>query len=89
MDVQKVELGRQSEGQARWSWITVTAGVEVTNYVTIRRVCKISKEGVKVHAPKYQKLKDEGCVGVMGNPDTSCENFVNIQPGSEPIMSNS
>ena len=56
---------------------------------SIRRVCKISKEGVKVHAPKYQKLKDEGCVGVVGNPDTSCENFVNIQPGSEPIMSNS
>ena len=36
MDGQKVELGRQREGQARW--ITVTAGAEVTISVTTRRV---------------------------------------------------
>ena len=39
------ELGRQREGQS-----TVTAGAEVTISITMRRVNRLGKEGVKVHA---------------------------------------
>ena len=87
MDGQKVELGRQREGQSRV--ITVTAGAEVTISITMRRVNRLGKEGVKVHAPKYQKPKDEGWVVVVGNPDTrelaALKRFHNLQPVVSPL----
>ena len=68
VDGEKVQLGRPREGQTRW--IMVNSGAEVTISVTMRRVNRLGKEGVKVHAPKYPKPKDEGWVVVVGSPDT-------------------
>jgi len=64
----KVNVGKQMANQNRW--IKVTAGSEVTISITMRRLNRLGKEGVKVHAPKYQKPKDEGWVVVVGSPDT-------------------
>jgi len=64
----KVPVGKQMSTQSRW--IKVTAGSEVTISITMRRMNRLGKEGVKVHAPKYQKPKDEGWVVVVGSPDT-------------------
>jgi hypothetical protein len=46
----------------------VTAGAEVT--ILMRRVNRLGKVGVKVHAPKYGKPMDERWLVVVGNPDT-------------------
>ena len=67
----------------------MTAGAEVTISITMRRVNRLGKEGVKVHAPKYQKPKDEGWVVVVGNPDTrelaALKRFHNLQPVVSPL----
>merc|ERR1719308_602570 len=64
----KVPVGKQMSNHSRW--IKVTAGSEVTISITMRRMNKLRKEGVKVHAPKYQKPKDEGWIVMVGSPES-------------------
>lgn len=50
--------------------VSATIGKDLTLQVTLTRPRPAGKEGLKVHAPKYPKPKEEGWLVVVGNPTT-------------------
>ena len=48
--------------------VTARVGESLTLAVTLRRLNRPGRDGTKVHAPKYPKIKEEGWVLLVGDP---------------------